>query len=120
LEKLAEEGRSAGDAWPDGDWKVVPVYVGLELSADEDDSAWLARQRPWKHGFRRVRNPSLPGWRWARHLTDYAWKARGGGGADTVSDNAAQLFEARLRQAAAGLQDAKALKANARFIGLRS
>jgi hypothetical protein len=111
LEKLAEEGRSAGDAWPDGDWKVVPVYVGLELSADEDDSAWLARQKALEAWIQARPESITARVALARHLTDYAWKARGGGGADTVSDNAAQLFEARLRQAAAGLQDAKALKA---------
>jgi hypothetical protein len=42
-------------------------------------------------------------------LTDYAWKARGSGWANTVSQNADQLFEDRLRQAQQVLDEAKYL-----------
>jgi hypothetical protein len=111
LEKLADDGRSAEDAWPSGDWKVVPVYVGLELSASQDDSAWLARQKAIEAWIQARPESITARVALARHLTDYAWKARGGGYANTVSDEAERLFEERLGQAAAGLKEAKDLKA---------
>lgn len=111
LEKLADEGRSAEDAWPDGDWKVVPVYVGLELSAGEDDSAWLARQKAVEAWVQARPESITARVALARHLTDYAWKARGSGYANTVSDEAERLFQERLRQAAGVLKAAKDLKA---------
>jgi hypothetical protein len=111
LEKLADEGRSAEDAWPNGDWKVVPVYVGLELSASQDDSVWLARQKAIAAWIQARPESITARVTLARHLTGYAWKARGSGYANTVSDDATRLFEERLRQAAAVLKDAKELKA---------
>jgi hypothetical protein len=110
LEKLAGEGRSAEDAWPEGDWKVVPVYVGLELADDQADSAWLARQKALE-AWGQARPESITARvALARHLVNYAWKARGGGYANTVSDAAERLFEERLHQAALVLNEAKALK----------
>jgi hypothetical protein len=110
LEKLAADGRSAEDAWPDGDWQVVPVYAGLELSDDQDDSVWLARQKAIA-GWIQSRPDSITARvALARQLIDYAWKARGSGFADTVTDNANRLFEERLRQAAAVLKEARGLK----------
>ena len=111
LEKLAEEGRSAEGTWPNGDWRVVPVYVGLELGANEDDSGWLARQKAIEAWVQACPESITARVALARHLVDYAWKARGGGYANTVSDEAEKLFEERLHQAAAVLKEAGDLKA---------
>lgn len=111
LEELADDGRSAGEAWPNGDWKVVPVYVGLELSTDQDDNMWLARQKAIEAWVGARPESITARVALARHLLNYAWKARGSGYASTVSDDAARLFEERLRQAVTVLRDAKDLKA---------
>ncbi len=109
LEKLAEDGRSAEDAWPDGDWRVVPVYVGLELSDSEDDKSWLSREVAIK-GWMDARPESVTARiALARHLMSYAWKARGSGFANTVSDDAEKIFEKRLREAAVALGAARGL-----------
>jgi hypothetical protein len=110
LEELAGERRTVEDAWPDGDWRVVPVYAGLELSANQDDSAWLARQKAFEAWVQARPESITARVALARHLTDYAWKARGNGYANTVSDRAEQLFEERLRQAWTVLSEAKSLK----------
>jgi hypothetical protein len=111
LDKLADDGRSAEDAWPDGDWEVVPVYAGLELSDSQDDTVWLARQKALAAWVQARPESITARVALARHLTDYAWKARGSGYASTVSDAAERLFEERLRQAAAVLKEAQGLKA---------
>jgi hypothetical protein len=111
LEKLADEGRSAEDAWPNGDWKVVPVYTGLELSASQDDRAWLARQKAIETWVQARPESITARVALARHLIGYAWKARGSGYANTVSEDAGRLFDERLRQAAAVLTEANGLKA---------
>lgn len=111
LEKLAEEGRSASDAWPDGNWRVVPVYIGLELSSEQADSAWLARQDALKAWIAARPESITARVALARNLMAYAWKARGTGYANTVSDEGERLFEERLGQAASVLTEAKDLKA---------
>jgi len=111
LEKLADDGRSADDAWPDGNWQVVPVYAGLEMSANQDDGAWLARQKAIETWVQARPESITARVALARHLIDFAWKARGSGYANTVSDEAERLFEERLQQAAGGLQAAADLKA---------
>jgi hypothetical protein len=111
LEKLAEDGRSAEDAWPDGNWPVVPVYLGLEMSANPDDGAWLARQKAIEAWIQARPESITARVALARHLVDFAWKARGRGYADTVSDEADRLFKERLRQAAGVLKAAADLKA---------
>lgn len=111
LEKLAEDGRSAEDACANGDWQVVPVYAALELSAAQDDSAWLARQKAIAAWIQARPESITARVALARLLTGYAWKARGTGYANTVSDTSERLFEERLHQAAAVLKEAAALKA---------
>ena len=110
LEELADEGRSVENSWPNGNWKVVPVYVGLELDESAKDDAWITRQqalKDWLH----ARPASITARvALARNLTDFAWKARGSGYANTVSESAGKMFAERLDQAAEVLNEAKGLK----------
>ncbi|MDR3456598.1 MAG: DUF4034 domain-containing protein [Verrucomicrobiae bacterium] len=110
LEALAAEGRSGEDAWPNGDWKVAPVYGGLAYPASNEAEAWLARQKALKDWIQNRPASITARVALAENLTDYAWNARGNGFANTVSDAAEKLFEDRLAQAAVVLSDAKDLK----------
>jgi hypothetical protein len=110
LDELASQYRSADEVWPDGNWKLVAVYDGLALSADEPDSVWLARQKVIQE-WMQARPASITARvALARNLAGFAWKARGGGYANTVSDAAEKLFEERLNQAATVLTGVKDLK----------
>jgi hypothetical protein len=110
LERLAKEGRSAADAWPGGDWRVEPVYAGLDVSAEEPDSVWLARQNAIKAWVEARPESITARVALAKHLIDYAWKARGSGFANTVSNEAERQFEDRLQQAGSVLSKAKDIK----------
>jgi len=112
LEKLAADGRTGDDAWPSGDWRVGPVYNGLELFAADSDKVWQAREaaiRAWVQGRPESITAQVA---LAVHLEGYAWKARGTGYANTVSDEAARAFEERLNEVAAVLEAAKNAKTN--------
>jgi hypothetical protein len=109
LENLAEQGRSANDAWPSGNWRVVPVYNGLELSDAQAESVWLARQNALQAWVKDRPESITARVALARHLVNYAWKARGLGFANTVSDKGEQLFEERLQQAQSVLSEANNL-----------
>ena len=110
LEDLASEGRSVEASWPDGTWKVVPVYVGLEVAANAPDGVWIARQNAIKE-WMQARPASITApVALALNLTEFAWKARGSGYADTVTEAAGKLFDERLGHAANVLREAETLK----------
>ena len=109
LEELAMEYRSVEESWADGTWKVVPVYVGLEVAESEPDSVWLARQKALKDWIQARPESITARVELARNLTFFAWKARGSGYANTVSEDAGKLFCERLQQAANVLHDAASL-----------
>ncbi len=112
--------KMAADLWQqrtkstDGVWMLNIFYESLALSSrqaagnDESDFAdYFARIGRWEKQF-----PDSPTAKivHAGGLTKYAWKARGGGWADTVTPEGRKLFQQRLQQAHALLDSDPALK----------
>jgi tetratricopeptide (TPR) repeat protein len=109
LDGLAEQLRVSKEQYVDGIWKLSCVYDGLLLSnnaSDDEWDKWLFAIERWT-----LAKPSSITARiaLANYLVAYAWKARGGGEADTVSRTGWQLFRQRLVEAVKILKDAKAL-----------
>lgn len=98
MDELYERWCTGKDRFPDGRWKLSQYGVGLEVSFE----AWNA----WNKDLETIRS-----WQKARpHSTAalyaeavywraYAWKARGGGYAGTVSAEGWELFRERLAKA---------------------
>ena len=96
-----------------GAWKLHKFYIGLEEPADGKK----ATEAEWQHQLSEIR-------KWTERypdsitacvglgaaLVNYAWKARGTGFADTVSDGGWRLFRERLAQAERVLNEARRLK----------
>lgn len=110
LDELASEYRSADESEPNGSWKLLSVYDGLSLPDNDPDGVWLARQQAIQEWIQARPESITARVALARNLVAFAWKARGGGYADTVSDAAGKLFEERLNQAATVLTGAKDMK----------
>ncbi len=112
LDEMADAVRSSKARFPGGGWKLSRFYEALNnrdaagYQADADWQSHLAILQRWT-----VARPQSITARLA--LADaylrYAWVARGGGYANTVTDQGWQLFEERSKQAAKVLADAAAL-----------
>jgi hypothetical protein len=110
LEKLAQEYRSSKQTGPCGGWMLVEVYEGIVIRKESTDEEWkshLTELQEWV----RARPQSITARvSLARAWTWYAWKARGGGYADTVSEEQFKLFGERLDNARKVLLEASKLK----------
>ena len=107
LEKMADELRRTKARFPEGIWKLTSFYHGLYLSSEEKNKAkwkaWFNRIDAWKQMFpNSITAPVVE----AKGLTGYAWLARGGGFAHTVTEECWRLFRERLGQAQKVLETA--------------
>ena len=110
LEKLIAQLRSSKESYPDGSWKLGYLYSGFESPGDDaEDAAWQYRQKKIQDWINAKPESIAARITMARFYRDYAWKARGSGYANTVSDKQWQLFGERLNQAGQILNDAKTL-----------
>ena len=113
VDQEAARVRKTKERLPGGYWKLRTLYGAIEHPANEDAasdgdwenlintlSAW-AKQRPQSIT---AKVALAAAWQ------QYAWKARGGGYADTVSRAAWKTFYERLEKSAAVLTEASALK----------
>lgn len=109
LDTLAAELRASGERLDGGTWLLSSYYGILSDLPDEEQAQaeriaffekWVA-ERPESITARVAL---------ARALTSYAWKARGNGTSDSVSDEGWKLFGERLDQARAVLADARKLE----------
>ncbi len=110
IDKLARELRKSEDFTPMGIPKIASVYGSLDLSEGASDADWerlLGKLRWWV----KARPDSITARvALAGDLVSYAWKARGSGFADTITEEGGRLFEARLKQAVQVLRDAASLQ----------
>lgn len=109
LDDLANDYRNLGESFANGSWKVGWLYFGLSPDDENTDAEWkdrLAALREWV-----AARPSSITARvgLASTLVDYAWKARGGGSASTVTDEGWRLLAQRLNEAQDVLTQAKTL-----------
>jgi Domain of unknown function (DUF4034) len=111
LDELAGTFRSSKECYANGAWKLNDIYAGLVPSDKASDDEWqnrIAALQDWADAkpdsiTARV---SL-----ANVLVNFAWKARGSGWANTVSDEGWQSFGNRLHQAMKVLNAAENIKA---------
>lgn len=98
LDELYDQWCSGRDRFPDGRWKLSQYGEGLERSF-EIWNRWtsdLAVIQAWQQA-RPQSNAAL--YAEAIYWRAYAWKARGGGYADTVAKEGWELFRERLNKA---------------------
>ena len=110
LDEIAGQLRLSKKCYANGLWSLCYVYAGLELKDTASNEEWenqIAALQAWATA---KTNSITARVSLARVLTAYAWKARGGGYAGTVTDKGWQLFGERLNQAKGVLDEAKGLK----------
>jgi hypothetical protein len=110
LDLLAAKYRLSGECFADGAWKLGSFYCGVSLSDTNTDGEWegrLAALRIWTAGKPESITARVA---LAGALIDYAWKARGGGWGDSVTEEGWRLFGQRLHQAQTVLSQALELK----------
>jgi len=110
LDALAQKYRDSKECYANGVWKLNEVHVGLQLPRNASERAWkahLSGLQEWSG----ARPESITARiKLAEELVSYAWRARGGGYANTVSQEDWKTFHAHLNQAADVLAAAKKLK----------
>lgn len=111
LDALAQKYRDSKECYANGVWKLNEIHVGLQLPRNASERAWkahLSALREWSG----ARPESITARvKLAEELVSYAWRARGGGYANTVSQEDWKTFHTHLKQAADLLAAAKGLKA---------
>jgi len=113
LEQVAGAARSSKARFPGGIWKLRVFYRGVEGPANGNkasDAEWaeyLGKLKRWMSSkTTSITAPVVL----ADAYISYAWKARGNGFADTVSDDGWQIFQERIALAEAVLKRASTLK----------
>lgn len=109
LEALAARYRATKERFPGGGWKLEALIVDLgehPMGQDAPEAQWkihLDRLERWSRSQPfSITAPVVHADAW----TDYAWKARGNGYANTVTRRGFGLFEERLAQARLLLNEA--------------
>lgn len=109
LEKQAQEARVTKARLRGGAWKLYMFYDAVTLppagsrASDADWANHFQTLNQWK-----VAQPASPTARnaIAESYVNYAWKARGSGYANSVSDNSWDLYNDRIELASSALADA--------------
>jgi hypothetical protein len=109
LDAFAKRLRDSKESYADGVWKVFYVYDGLDLSDEASDAEWQKRFKAIKSWIDAKPDSITARVAMAKDLVSYAWKARGTGYADTVSEASWKVFYQRLNQAVNVLNSAKTL-----------
>jgi hypothetical protein len=111
LEELAGKFRSSKECYANGAWKLNDIYAGLVPADKASDDEWQNRIAA-SQGWVAAKPDSITARvNLADVLVNFAWKARGGGWANSVSGEGWRLFGDRLHQAMAALNAAENLKA---------
>lgn len=110
LDRLADELRRSKETYVDGYWKLWAFYEGFPPSKRAPDEQWTARLGAILEWVKQKPDSVSARVALAEALTGYAWKARGGGYADTVTATGSKLFEERLAESRRVLDGANKLK----------
>src|SRR3954462_15113975 len=86
LEALATKYRKSQEHTPDGFWKLNYVFGGLSIPRASTDEEWEAHLNALREWIRARPKSITPRIALADELLDYAWKARGGGTVDTITE----------------------------------
>ncbi len=110
LDKLADELRRSKATYVDGYWKLWAFYEGFPPGKKAPDEQWAVRLGAIREWAKQKPDSVTARVALAETLTGYAWKARGGGYVDTVTDTGWKLFEERLAESRRVLDGAYKLK----------
>jgi hypothetical protein len=105
LEKLATELMKTEARFVCGLWKITPFMTGLSDPESKDDEDWSKHQKALEQWAKAFPDSATQRIAWASYLISYGWKARGGGYADTVTQEGWQLFREHFNQARAVLDE---------------
>jgi hypothetical protein len=112
LDNIAAELRTTKERFPGGAWKLSRFYIGIadvESEGTSSEAEWktlIGKLEQWS----KERSDSLTARvALAQAYTNYAWKARGRGYADTVTEESFRLFHERMDRAEKILNEAKKL-----------
>jgi hypothetical protein len=109
LEKFAHQYRSSRDIYPDGMSKLREVYTGISPGEGATEADWkshLDRLHTW---IGTKTNSITARMALADALISYAWKARGSGYANTVTQDGWKLMGKRLAESVQAVKDAATL-----------
>ena len=118
LDELAAKFRSSKEQYADGTWKLSELYFGLAVSnnfygseifdhiSDKSFEDRIVELQDWVNAKPDSITARIA---LAKVQDDYAWNARGGGYAGTVTDEGWRLFNERQNEAAKTLREAKSL-----------
>jgi hypothetical protein len=110
LEDLANEYRTSKASIASGIWKLEAVYLGIIPDVNKSNDGW-DQSLVTLHDWIQAKPDSITApVALADTLVAYAWKARGSGYADTVTEAGQKLMEKRLTEAVQVLQQAENLK----------
>lgn len=109
LEALAAKYRASKEEYTGGMWKLSYFYVGVD-SPEGDDAEWQRRLKELQDWQQHKPDAITPVVALGRFWDNYAWHARGGGFADTVTDENARLMMERLHKAAEVMRMAEKIK----------
>jgi len=110
LEKMAEEYRSSNAQFGDGKWKIIAFYNALPPKKKDPDGTWQNYEQILQEWIAAKPDSPTPRIAYAEFLTEYAWRARGSGYANTVSEEGWRLMKERLAKAKGLLDEAKQMK----------
>jgi hypothetical protein len=113
LEKTIKEAREGKGRVVGGSWKVLEFYFAVYqtfLGPNADESDWKMTFDSLNRWIAAKPESAAARISLAEAYTGYAWKARGGGYANTVTDKGWELFRERFGMASATLADAARLK----------
>ena len=110
LDAFARKLRDSKESYDAGAWKFYFVYCGLDLPEEASNADWTVRLAALQDWINARTNSITARVAMANDLVTYAWKARGDGFADTVTEEGWQLFNQRLNEAVKVLDAAKLLK----------
>ena len=110
LEALAGNLHANKARFGNGSWKIYYFYDCQECHDKEPESMWQLHAQIHKEWIEAKPQSITARVAYANFLVDYAWHARGGGWADTVTQTGWRLFEDRLADALKVLDDSASLK----------
>jgi len=110
LEKRAAELRPSKATFGNGSWKIVQFYGSFSCDDDEPESMWELHDRIHQEWITAKPESIAARVAYADFFTEYAWRARGRGYANTVSQDGWRLFRERMASARKVLDEARNLQ----------
>jgi len=109
LEEVAADLRRSKATFENGSWKIAQFYGSFECRDDEPESMWELHDKIHRNWIAAKPDSVTAKVAYADFLTSYAWRARGDGYADKVTENGWRVFGERLKAAGSLLGEARAL-----------